>query len=590
MIVKMAKVYIITEAAQRGPALDALADLGVVHLAPVDPAAAVPSEKTVTAVDTIARALQVLSQVEPSGPAPDIGPLDAASEVIRIERESAENNARLAALHRQIVQLQLWGNVSLEQFQQLRDSGVNVTFVSLPAHQFEQIQADCSEIVGKLPGKRVMVAIVQRDGETRLPESAENIPLPLRDRPSLRAEAAETDRRLEAAGHRLAELAHLVGEMQRQKQRLNQQADFTVAERSGLAGKDLFAIQGWAPAAEADALSAGLAAGGVDAAVRVMPPAEDDEPPTLIRYPKWARPIKGLFDMLGTVAGYREFDVAAPFMLALPIFAAMLIGDGGYGAVLLLGPLLMWKKVSKSLGADFTRLLIVIGGVALVWGLLCASFFGVVLYRPLIPVNMTDESRSLMMRISFFMGAIHLAVAQLWRGISYWPSLKGLSSLGWAIFIWGMLGVVKYFVLNDPLDTGTVWIYLLAVGAVLAILFDSPSRNPFKMLGMGLANFPLSMLSAFSDVISYVRLMAVGLASGVLASSFNELALSTGHWLIAAPILVAGHGLTLGLALIALFAHGVRLNMLEFSNNLGMQWTGQAYAPFGRAACKEIQR
>jgi V/A-type H+-transporting ATPase subunit I len=125
-------------------------------------------------------------------------------------------------------------------------------------------------------------------------------------------------------------------------------------------------------------------------------------------------------------------------------------------------------------------------------------------------------------------------------------------------------------------------------GAVLAILFEAPSKNPIKMVGLGLANFPLSMLSTFSDVISYVRLMAVGLASGVLASSFNELALSAGPWIIAAPILILGHGLNLGLALIALFAHGVRLNMLEFSNNLGMQWTGRQYQPFAKLIPEEI--
>ncbi|KKK80483.1 hypothetical protein LCGC14_2823030, partial [marine sediment metagenome] len=223
-----------------------------------------------------------------------------------------------------------------------------------------------------------------------------------------------------------------------------------------------------------------------------------------------------------------------------------------------------YRKVSAALGKEFTRLLMVIGAVAFGWGLLNASFFGVVLYKPLIPVNMSDASRNLVMRISFFMAAIHLCVAQLWQGVVLWPSLKALSKLGWAVFIWGMLGGVLYFVLNEPMGK---WWYPLIAGGALAIVFEAPSRNPLKMLGMGLANFPLSLVSAFSDVISYVRLMAVGLASGVMASSFNELAMSTGGWATAIPILIFGHALNLGLAMIAIFAHGVRLNMLEFSNN-----------------------
>jgi V/A-type H+-transporting ATPase subunit I len=143
-----------------------------------------------------------------------------------------------------------------------------------------------------------------------------------------------------------------------------------------------------------------------------------------------------------------------------------------------------------------------------------------------------------------------------------------------------MYGVVSMFVLQGPMNWQTPWPYLLIIGAVLAIGFASPSRNPAKMLGMGLAQFPLSMLSAFSDVISYVRLMAVGVASSVLAVSFNEMAFEAGFWPITILVLVLGHGLNVGLALIAMFAHGVRLNMLEFGNNLGMEWIGYPYRPF----------
>jgi V/A-type H+-transporting ATPase subunit I len=143
-----------------------------------------------------------------------------------------------------------------------------------------------------------------------------------------------------------------------------------------------------------------------------------------------------------------------------------------------------------------------------------------------------------------------------------------------------MYGVVNMFVLKGPLNWQTPWPYLLLIGAFLAIGFANPCRNVAKMLGMGFAQFPLSMLSAFSDVISYVRLMAVGLASSVLAANFNDMAFQAGILPITILVLVLGHGLNVGLALIAMFAHGVRLNMLEFGNNLGMEWGGYAYRPF----------
>jgi V/A-type H+-transporting ATPase subunit I len=117
-------------------------------------------------------------------------------------------------------------------------------------------------------------------------------------------------------------------------------------------------------------------------------------------------------------------------------------------------------------------------------------------------------------------------------------------------------------------------------------LFTSPSWNILKAVGLGLANFPLPALGTFSDIMSYVRLMAVGLAGSVLASRFNELAASAGPILMV-PILIFGHGLNVGLCLIALFAHGVRLNVLEFSNNFGLEWSGYPYHPFGREQLQE---
>ena len=143
----------------------------------------------------------------------------------------------------------------------------------------------------------------------------------------------------------------------------------------------------------------------------------------------------------------------------------------------------------------------------------------------------------------------------------------------------------NFFVLGDPF-VGTRYPYLLAVGGVFAVLFAAPDRNPLKMLGLGLANFPLSAISTFGDTVSYVRLMAIGLAGSALAVAFNDMTAGL-PWPAAVPILIVGHGLNVALTIVALFAHGVRLNMLEFSNNLGMQWSGYPYEPFSNRPDQE---
>ena len=587
MIVEMSKVHVVVRSADRDRLLDRLAELGVLHLEPVDPARAAAAERITTALDRLKRARQVLAAIEPAGQTPSTTAAEVVDEVLAIERDQAERHSRLASLHRQIEHQALWGQMRLEDFAALTDADVEPLFYTVGAAELKEIKADFVAPLKQVSRGKFLVAVIQRTGQPEMPERAEHIPLPHTDNPTLQAEAAEIDGGFKAARGRLAQLAHLLSDVDTYGRELQEQADFSLARHSALDDEHLFAVQGWAPAPRGPTLEHDLHQAGIAAALRTMTPADDDEPPTLISYPRWVMPIKGLFTMLGTVAGYREFDVSAPFMVALPLFAAMLIGDGGYGAVLLFGLLFSYKKVAPALGEEFTRLLMVVGAVALIWGFLCGSFFGKVLYNPPIPVDMSQESRTLLMRISFALGAVHLSVAQLWQAVKFWPGLRALNRIGWAAFIWGMLGVVKMFVLNDPLNWNTPWPYFLVAGGALAIIFAQPQRNIFKMLALGLADFPLSMLSAFSDVISYVRLMAVGLASGVLAASFNDLALDSGSWFVAVPVLIFGHGLNLGLALIALFAHGVRLNMLEFSNNLGMQWTGHAYSPFAKRIMQE---
>ena len=172
------------------------------------------------------------------------------------------------------------------------------------------------------------------------------------------------------------------------------------------------------------------------------------------------------------------------------------------------------------------------------------------------------------------------------------PDLRSLAQIGWCGFLVGMLGVIwAMFYKQEIWMPPRVMFGLLIGGAVLVVLFSYPSRNPAKTIGLGIIANLLPMISTFSDTISYIRLMAVGLASYYIASAFNGLAWQVGRisaWLIPACVLIVvfAHSLNIILGLIAIFAHGVRLNMLEFSSNAGVQWVGYPYAPFANAAAE----
>jgi len=602
MIVPMTKVHAASRRSDADRLLSALRDLGVVHLAPVERAKAVPEEGTVAAIDQLKRAAQVLKAMEPSGNPLKLTPIDAAAEVLRVQRESAEHHSRLNTLHRQAEQAAMWGDVRLEQFEELRRAGIEPRFFAVPTKRLGELSGELVHILSPLPQSRSLVAVIDRAGEVSLPEGAEPLPLPSRDRPSIVAEAAAIDASLRADTELLGRLAHLAPALEAELAAQRRQAAYTVAMRGSFAGDSLFAVQGWVPADRVDELSRGLVKAGVEAAVQAQEPAPEDEPPTMFRPVWWARPIEALFEILGTVPGYREFDVSAAFMIALPIFSAMLISDAGYGLLYLLLPIIFYRKMSPQLA----QLIMAIGAMALVWGLITASFFGFDIHRilaaipvvgalfakgPLIVVSMEKpypeavDPMSLLMRISFTLGAIHLSAAHVWRAKTNFPNLRFLSNLGWAIWLWGMYGVVNMFVLGSAFK-GTLYPYFLGVGGVLAILFAAPDRNPLKMLGLGLASFPLSAISTFGDTVSYVRLMAIGLAGAALAVAFNEMSAPL-PWPVTIPVLVIAHALNVALTIVALFAHGVRLNMLEFSNNLGMQWSGYSYEPFSNRRDQE---
>ena len=517
--------------------------------------------------------------------------------------------------------------MTLEDIEVLESAGSVPEFYLIPPGLIDSVKAEACTVVGIFDQKRNIIAVLDRTGEKQIPQEAERLPLPANDNPSIQARAAEIANEQKEAAERLAELANLLPEIQSLVLELEGKAQYSFAANSALDAEDLFAIQGWVPADHTESLPHNMATQGIIAGIRELEPEEEETPPTLIKYPRWAEPIKGLFDMLNTFPGYREMDLAAFFMIAMPIFAAMLIGDGGYGLLFLLLGVLFYHKLVDKIGREGTHLFIVFGAATLIWGVLTANFFGItpetmaraggffadgneaqtyenlrngasawasagqiMMNAPLWNEN-SETSREMLIQISFLLGCAHLVTAHLRRGMALFPDQRTLAEIGWSIVLVSMLGVIwTMFFVGDgesgPVP-GSVIIGGLAGGLGLIVLFGAPTRNPARRMLVGFASSLLPLIGTFGDTMSYIRLMAVGMASYYIAFAFNDLGATIAgsaawQWAIAAPILVVGHLLNIALCLIAIFAHGVRLNMLEFSGNAGVQWAGYAYAPFAR--------
>jgi len=204
-----------------------------------------------------------------------------------------------------------------------------------------------------------------------------------------------------------------------------------------------------------------------------------------------------------------------------------------------------------------------------------------------------EEGRFLIIKVSFIIGCMELILAHLSPVAGSWHNQRAWSEIGWCGVLLGMLGVIwKLFDFPLPASLLRAAMGLLGLSYLLVVLFSYPGRGFLRRIGLGFAASLLPLIGAFGDTMSYIRLMAVGLASYYIAAAFNNLgaivaAGSPVLWLAGVPIILFGHALNIALVVIAIFAHGVRLNMLEFSNNAGVRWAGYAYQPFARRSFEE---
>ena len=397
----------------------------------------------------------------------------------------------------------------------------------------------------------------------------------------------------EAAGHLNSYAAQLL--------KTQNDAEYSSADRSLAYQNGLVWITGYIPNAEKEAF--------INAAKEhnwawLMNDVQqgDENVPTKIRYNKLTALIKPVLDILGTVPGYAEYDISFWFLAFFTLFFAMIIGDAGYGLLFLIGTVAVHIK-SKHV-TNVTLLFYLLSGATVVWGALTGTWFGlegamnIPLLKSLVIPSFANypeyfglsatTTQNSVMKFCFSIGVIQLALAcvmNIKRKICR-HNLSWLSDLGWLLSISALYLMVLYLVIGQNIQLGIVGA-VVGLGFLLVVLFGG--MEPGKTFGQGLKaglgnTFTafLDTISAFGNVMSYIRLFAVGMASLAIAQSFNNMA-SGFHGalvIVGAIIMIIGHVLNIVMGFLSVVVHGVRLNLLEFSGQLGMEWSGTAYNPF----------
>jgi V/A-type H+-transporting ATPase subunit I len=552
MIVPMQKVAILVPEALRSKAVHRVGELGLLHLGPLrtlhDDSALADAE----------RAWEILADYEGTGEQPADVPatLDAAAR----RRDAA---ARATELREEAARIAPLGDFDLATLAPLREAGLELRLYSRD---------------------ETILACFGPD----VPEDAIPFPMPEHSPAELRSQIAVADAAFAKAEAELAEFAKSKPVLSAEIARLREHQTFRQVLAETETCQPLTSLCGFCPEPRVAAVRQAIEALG--GAVLAVEPDERDLPPTLLENATFAASAEPVYTLIDSLPGYREMDVSFWFLLYLALFVAILVGDAGYGLLLLVaaGGWHAWRGMSPPM----LHLCGITGTLTMLWGALSGNWFGsstLAQWPPLASLVLADldvfdsASQPQVMYLCFVLGATQLAIAHI---IAAWQARQAvivLGHVGWLLMLAGAFFLVRFLVLDVAMPSWAMT--SVATGTVLAVCFGQPRRGLARTLGAGLGHFPLQAIACFSDIISYIRLFAVGAATFAVAVSFNDIAAAmydSGPLIafVGLLVLVFGHAVNILMAGLAVVVHGVRLNMLEFSSHADLRWFGERYAPF----------
>ena len=520
-----------------------------------------------------------------------------------------ENLARLGELKisRDNVEKQMksrlpWGTYDQKAIDGLREIGYIVRYYCVDRKRFDENWASgyAIQIVSETKDKIWFVTVAQKDEPYSFPVTELNAP-----------EGTFADAEKEAA--RISEetilckagLLNAKDYIPALKESCNNELvnlDRYLAEEAGesAAEEHITVFTGFAPVENEVELTAKFDEMGVfylkEEAV------EEDNPPIKLKNGWFARQFESFTGMYGMPV-YSEFDptaILAPFYL---LFFAMCLGDAGYGIVLFLFGLMLnkgWVKFAMFDGLG--TIISILGAGTMVVGTVLGTFFGMSLYEAAwVPqwlkscmivgdVEVPGMGMfNIQMLLALAIGVFHICLAMTVKAIGYTKRFgfrQNLSTWGWLLLIVGGLitAILAAGKLISPEATKWVVIVIGTLSALGIYIFNTPGRNPLINIGAGLWDTYNMATGILGDVLSYIRLFALGLAGGMLGQAFNNLAgMVKGDsfitWIPFVLILLFGHVLNILMSSLGAFVHPLRLTFVEYFKNAGYEGKGEKYNP-----------
>ena len=518
-------------------------------------------------------------------------------------QEKAALESRIAATQKEVNKMAIWGDFSAERIAQLKEAGYTLRYFTCPKKLFQE---EWGIVVAEQGATVYFVEVASSGDEAK----GERIEAGICQEQYLNEKsAADLQKDVEGLnGLLVAQNARIelwakenIPALENELNELQQQIDWkrvtlnTASEADG----SLKVLEGFCPIDQVAALDAMLQKQEVY--YQAEDPTAEDNTPIKLRNNKFTQLFESLTGMYGW-PNYGEFDptpILAPFFL---LFFAMCMGDCGYGILLIIiGLLIAKKKLNIAMFEGLGPIITVLGVGTTVVGFFLGTFMGIDLYNaewvPQALKNVMIKGEvmgyDIQMVLALCIGVFHICLAMVVKAICYTKQFgfkENIATWGWLLLIVGGL-IVAILGLTVLPENVFKWA-LIAVGAVSALaiyIFNTPGRNPLINIGAGLWDTYNMATGILGDVLSYIRLYALGLAGGMLGAAFNNLGLmimggsvegATWQWLPFVLILVLGHILNLAMSALGAFVHPLRLSFVEYFKNAGYEGKGTLYQPF----------
>ncbi|MCL1966500.1 MAG: hypothetical protein FWF67_01315 [Fibromonadales bacterium] len=594
MITPMSRVVVAATDASKEETLSSLREWGLLHILPLQAPESEQVSAAKTALTNAQKAFEALPKKGASAASSVNG--DMLSQINDILNNKKNAEEALATSSAELKKVEAYGEIDPHKVRKLLKNDIHVKLYSAKEKAFKGAGDDDIIIqeFKRVNGEVFFVAISR--GHIDLPYT--EIPLPPKPVKELKQDIENATKTIEDCNKKLSEYASKRKEVGELVLQASDNLAFKAADAGMRSEIGICFIQGYCPKEKLASLGELAAKNGWG--ISTQEPTDAEDVPTLLKHKKMVKPIDALYKVIGINPGYREIDVSPVFLCFFSIFFAIIVGDTVYGLLFAALTFYASKKFKDAPRYPF-QFLYLMSGCTIIWGILNASYLGLNTEegKPMMVPAVIDICRASwspeglknfaawirdennIKYLCFILAVIHLTIAHIWNAFTNRDSKATvIIQVGWICTTWTMFFLAGKMIVGNAFPDEAIY---LGLGGIVLVLAGTVMKADWFNVGM----FPLNLVNNLVDIISYIRLFAVGMAGYSVANAFNGMVAPLFGTIpgsaCAALILLLVHSLNIALAAMGVAVHAVRLNTLEFSSNVGIQWSGSPYTPFRKS-------